>query len=95
MPGGSALGWCAALFAAITAYVRVLGGALGTPQYFTGPMAKQHRMFVVTVGALLSALQSISLRPGLAMAPALVIIVVGSAMTTVRRIELIARDLQK
>jgi hypothetical protein len=29
------------------------------------------------------------------MAPALVIIVVGSAMTTVRRIEAIARDLQK
>ena len=95
VPGGSALGWCAALFAAITAYVRVLGGALGTPQYFTGPMAKQHRMFVVTLGALVSALQSVWTRPGLAMAPALVIIVVGSAMTTVRRIELIARDLQK
>jgi phosphatidylglycerophosphate synthase len=95
VPGGSALGWCAALFAAITAYVRVLGGALGTPQYFTGPMAKQHRMFVVTLGALVSALQSVWTRPGLAMAPALVIIVVGSAMTTVRRIEAIARDLQK
>ncbi len=44
----------------LTAYIRVLGGALGTPQYFTGPMAKQHRMFVITLGALLAAFQTSS-----------------------------------
>ncbi len=103
VPGGSALGWCAALFAMMTAYVRTLGGALGTPQYFTGPMAKQHRMFVITLGALFAAFQTSSFqatswamesfRPGWAMAPALIVIVLGSAVTVVRRIQLVARDL--
>jgi hypothetical protein len=87
----------------MTAYVRTLGGALGTPQYFTGPMAKQHRMFVITLGALFAAFQTssfqasgwamVSSRPGWAMAPALIVIVLGSAVTVVRRIQLIARDL--
>lgn len=45
--------WCA-LGAALTAYIRVLGASLGTPHFFFGPMAKQHRMAVVTV-ALLAA----------------------------------------
>ena len=43
------LGLLAALFAIFTAYTRVLGGAIGTDQYFTGPMAKQHRMAFLTV----------------------------------------------
>ena len=43
------LGWAGALAAALTAYVRLMGGALGQAQDFRGPMAKQHRM------ALLSA----------------------------------------
>lgn len=47
------LGWLAALAAAITAYIRVLGGTLGLPQDFRGPMAKPHRMAVLTVGCLL------------------------------------------
>ena len=36
-----ALGWCAAVLAVLTAYVRVLGGSLGVTQHFVGPMAKQ------------------------------------------------------
>jgi len=103
VPGGSALGWCASLLAMMTAYVRTLGGALGTPQYFSGPMAKQHRMFVITLGALFAAFQTSSFqaknwalesfRPGWVMAPALIVIVLGSAVTVVRRIQLVARDL--
>lgn len=105
VPGGSALGWCAALLAMLTAYIRVLGGALGTTQYFTGPMAKQHRMFVITLGALLAAFQTLSFtaknwsmesfRPGWVMAPALIVIVLGSAVTAVRRTQFIARDLSQ
>jgi phosphatidylglycerophosphate synthase len=34
------LGWCGALLAALTAYIRVLGGSLGLAQDFRGPMAK-------------------------------------------------------
>ena len=46
------LGWLGALAAAVTAYIRVLGGTLGLAQDFRGPMAKQHRMAVMTVGCL-------------------------------------------
>jgi phosphatidylglycerophosphate synthase len=46
------LGWLGALAAAVTAYIRVLGGTFGLAQDFRGPMAKQHRMAVMTVGCL-------------------------------------------
>ena len=44
------LGWLGALAAAVTAYIRVLGGSLGLPQDFRGPLAKPHRMVVMTSG---------------------------------------------
>jgi phosphatidylglycerophosphate synthase len=47
------LGWLGALAAAVTAYIRVLGGTFGLAQDFRGPMAKQHRMAVMTLGCLL------------------------------------------
>lgn len=49
------LGWAGALAAALTAYVRVFGGALGQPQDFRGPMAKQHRMAAMTGACLIAA----------------------------------------
>lgn len=49
------LGWFGALAAALTAYVRVFGASLGLPQDYRGPMAKQHRMAVLTAGCLLGA----------------------------------------
>ena len=48
------LGWLAALLAAVCAYVRLLGGTLGQPQDFGGPMAKPHRMAALTVGCLVA-----------------------------------------
>lgn len=48
------LGWAAAVAAVMTAYVREVGRAAGAPADFSGPMAKPHRMFVMTVAALLS-----------------------------------------
>ena len=53
----AALGWSAAVAAVFTAYIRVLGGSLGAVQHFIGPMAKQHRMFTLTVGTLLAAVE--------------------------------------
>src|SRR5580698_6464905 len=50
--GNPTLGWYGALAAAVTAYIRVLGGALGQAQDFRGPMAKPHRMEVATIGCL-------------------------------------------
>lgn len=51
------LGWLGALAAAVTAYIRVLGGSLGLAQDFRGPMAKPHRMATLTVACLLGAVE--------------------------------------
>jgi phosphatidylglycerophosphate synthase len=92
--GGVALGWAAAVLALFTAYVRVLGGSLGVTQRFTGPMAKQHRMFVLTAAALVSAAEaSFGRRPDV-MRAALAVIVAGAAVTASRRIASIARELE-
>jgi hypothetical protein len=53
--GWSDLGWLAAVLAIATAHVRAFGGSLGYGQDLTGPMAKQHRMFTLTVGTLAAA----------------------------------------
>lgn len=85
LPHGPVLGWLAAVLALMTAYVRVLSGSLGLPQHFLGPMAKQHRMFVLTLGALAAAGEALVGRPPRAIAVALGMIVLGSAITTWRR----------
>ncbi|MFI8418307.1 CDP-alcohol phosphatidyltransferase family protein [Serratia sp. NPDC078593] len=54
LPYSATLGWCAALLALMTAYLRLLGGVCGLEQQFLGPMAKQHRMAVLCGGALLA-----------------------------------------
>jgi len=48
------LGYGATILAFGTAYIRALGGALGFEQDFVGPMAKQHRMFVLTLAAIVA-----------------------------------------
>ena len=48
------LGWFCALLAAICAYVRLLGGTLGQPQDFGGPMAKPQRMALLTLAAIVA-----------------------------------------
>ena len=50
--GSPELGYVATILAVTTAYIRASGGALGLEQDFVGPMAKQHRMFLLTVGAI-------------------------------------------
>jgi phosphatidylglycerophosphate synthase len=59
---GNAIGSCpvlglgAAVVALFVAYVRALGASVGAGQIFLGPMAKQQRMFVMTVTCLLFAI---------------------------------------
>ncbi|MEQ1818858.1 MAG: CDP-alcohol phosphatidyltransferase family protein [Terricaulis sp.] len=48
------LGWAAAVAAVMTAYVREVGKAAGAPADYSGPMAKPHRMFWMTMFALVS-----------------------------------------
>jgi phosphatidylglycerophosphate synthase len=82
---GATLGWAAAVFAVMTAYVRVLGGSLGLTQHFIGPMAKQHRMFALTCATLVAAAEALARMPPRAIPIGLAIVVVGSIATAVRR----------
>jgi phosphatidylglycerophosphate synthase len=94
MPFGLTLGWSAALLAVLTAYVRLLAGSLRAPQSFMGPMAKQHRMFTLTLGCLVGAVEYSMLGTTRAVWLALVVIVVGSVATFVRRLSLLASELE-
>ncbi|HEY2989156.1 MAG TPA: CDP-alcohol phosphatidyltransferase family protein [Candidatus Binatia bacterium] len=91
---GGELGWLAALLAVLTAYVRLLGGSTGARQYFAGPMAKQHRMAVMTAACLIAEFEAAMDWEGRAITYALALIVLGCAVTIVRRIGLIVQDLE-
>jgi phosphatidylglycerophosphate synthase len=85
MPAAPVLGWAAAVAALFTAYVRVLGGSLGLRQQFLGPMAKQHRMFALTVVTILAALEVLTTGRARAISAGLAVILAGSVLTAVRR----------
>jgi len=82
MPG---LGWAAGAFAVLTAYVRELGRATGQPSDFSGPMAKQHRMAAITAAAAISVLEPLWAGHNQVLTAALWIVVVGAALTAIRR----------
>lgn len=88
------LGWCGALLAAFTAYIRVLGGSLGFAQDFRGPMAKPHRMAALTAGCLLGAAEDALWGSQYALTLALSLIAAGSAVTCAARIRAIAQALR-
>ncbi|HIG73571.1 MAG TPA: CDP-alcohol phosphatidyltransferase family protein [Bacteroidetes bacterium] len=95
IPCGAELGWVAGVLAVLTAYVRVLGGAVGLEQRFTGPMAKPHRMAVLTFGLLLAS-GALGLGLGadsLMLAVTLGVIAVGALVTAVRRTVAVIRAL--
>lgn len=88
------VGWAAALFAALTAYVRIFGGALGLPQDFRGPMAKQHRMAVLTAACAIALIEAYAHETRYALTFAVWIIAAGSLATCAARTLEIARRLR-
>lgn len=94
VPHAMELGWLAGLLAVLTAYTRVLGAACGTGHYFVGPLAKQHRMALTTGALVLAALGTPWQLQERVLYGALVILCVGSALTTARRLRNIVRDLE-
>lgn len=95
LPWGRELGWAAALLAVLTAYVRMLGGAAGLVQDFSGPMAKPHRMATLTAGCLLSTFDGfLPFGPGRILFVALLIVTLGSAVTAWRRLVHVVRGLE-
>ena len=91
---GPSLGWLAAVLALGTAYVRALGASAGAGQCFLGPMAKQHRMAVMTVASLLSAILVFWGFSGFVMLVALAVVVAGAAITIIRRACWVVRALE-
>lgn len=90
---GVVLGWSAAAFAILTAYVRTLGAANGVGNFFDGPMAKPARMWVLVIASLASLLEPLFDARGLLLAIALVVILLGSVLTVVMRLRRIAAAL--
>lgn len=89
------LGWSCALLASLTAHARAYGGALGQTQDFRGPMAKPHRMFTVTVGCL-AAIGELHWNGTMrSLEIALWLVCVGSAITWLRRLQVMAERLKK
>jgi phosphatidylglycerophosphate synthase len=92
--GGTApLGFAAALAAMFTAYIRTTCVTAGAPPDFRGPMAKQHRMFLVTCLAIYSLfaspatpLTSIGDYPITPVVVTLGAIIIGSVATALRRL---------
>jgi len=90
---GVSLGLIAAVLAVLTAYVRELGRGLGQPADFSGPMAKQHRMAALTAAFLISALEPLWGGSGQILLVGLVMIIVGTIWTVVRRVRNLAAAL--
>lgn len=93
-PQGMPIAVAATLLAVLTAYVRLLGGSLGFVQDFSGPMAKQHRMFALTVGTLAAAVEVWHRGTWWALYAALAVIVAGTMWTLARRTLRIAAQLR-
>lgn len=92
--GEPALGWAASAFALFTAYVRELGRALGLDADFCGPMAKPHRMALVTLAALVSVFDPLWNGNNDILLITLWLITLGSFVTCIRRAGRILRQMR-
>jgi phosphatidylglycerophosphate synthase len=98
--GNVTLGYIATILAIFTAYVRAAGKIAGAHNEFCGPMAKQHRMLVITLICVYAVItprswQIITFNDwhiGL-MTLGLAAIVVGCVITVIRRVGRIAHAL--
>jgi phosphatidylglycerophosphate synthase len=96
------LGYAGALLAVFVAYVRAVGKGCGLASDYSGPMAKQQRMFVVTLACAMLGAGPLALREAAAgmvrsgvMSAALWIVIAGSVLTAARRLRRIAASLRE
>ena len=89
--GDPVFGYVAAIVALFVAYVRVQAKVAGAAQDYRGPMAKTHRMFVVTGISLYLCLSPIAWQPvfwpdrGWGLMTAGLIVIIGGGLLTVAR----------
>ena len=84
------IAWANVFLATMTAYVRVLGASLSLGHKFLGPMAKQHRMALITSAALIETFVQADV-----IYIALLIMLVGGVITVWRRLSGIATSLEE
>ncbi len=89
------LGWLVGVLAVMTAYVRTLAVSMGSPTSYIGPMAKQHRMALVTFGCLLAALEFWVRGSYLSFYVVLWVLLLGTLITVYRRLRLAHAYLEK
>lgn len=89
MPYGLDMAYLAIALSIATAYIRTLGASLNCGHFFIGPMAKQHRMALITIGCI----------AGIWYAPVfyylLIVMNVGLVITCYRRLAKVYVHLQK
>jgi phosphatidylglycerophosphate synthase len=91
------LGVIASLLAVMTAYIRLLGGSLSLKQTFVGPMAKQHRMFVLNLSLVILILEQLLIGNNdikLTITMALWLIIIGGVLTCAHRLNVITKQLK-
>lgn len=88
-PFGLELGLTAGLLAVLTAYVRMLGLSMGTPAFFAGPLAKQHRMALLTAAIVATIIGLFYHLTDEILYTALIVINIGALLTIINRLHLI------
>lgn len=88
--GWPVLGLMAGVAAVATAYLRALGASLGQGQDFRGPMAKPHRMALLTGGAILGFVEWLAFGTSDTPEWVLAALIVGTLATCWRRIARLA-----
>ncbi|OUR99732.1 hypothetical protein A9Q84_01530 [Halobacteriovorax marinus] len=90
------LAYTAAAIAITTAYIRVLGASLKSSHYYFGPMAKPHRMALITLCALMEMiLLRFKIDLGFSLLYiSLYVMVIGGVITCYRRLKRITSDLE-
>ncbi|NOQ34488.1 MAG: CDP-alcohol phosphatidyltransferase family protein [Methylococcaceae bacterium] len=91
---GVELGWLAAILAIMTAYVRTLAASVKAPINFQGPMAKPHRMALITAACLLTAIESAFWWQSYSLLIALMLMILGCTLTLYNRITAAYRYLE-
>jgi phosphatidylglycerophosphate synthase len=89
------LGWAAAVMAVLTAYTRALGASMGAGQHFLGPMAKQHRMALMTGACAIAATAPLWTDAPKCIPIVLAVIVSGCLVTVFRRCSRIAETMKE
>ena len=87
-------GWAAAVMAVITAYSRALGASMGAGQHFTGPMAKQHRMALMTGACAVAAFAPVWPEVAKIIPFTLIAIAAGCVVTVFRRCHQISKTME-